>query len=504
MLRHYSVGRFRAGLRAFVLGRVAQGLATLLLLLAAVRWLTPADYGTYMLIWGLCEVAVPLTSLGLLPAVQQFLPRLVAESDSASVRRFVRVMEMARYVVMAMAGGVLALGWPWLAEWVGLPAGPPIPGWLLAVLMFAVLGARFAAELLESLLEQRDAQLVRALQPIGRLVGLSALWALNWPGLVPLILADVTVSIAALVLGQVLLTRRIRVLSALGSGLIDWSEVRAFVAHLSISQVLTAAGDAGAVRLAVTRALGVEAAGLFAFLQQLLATLNRYLPSLLVANIVRPMLVARHAEGDHSSVGTGIALLVKLNLIVVLGALGVVCAGGDELVHFASGREAAGSGLALGLLVLGLMSLATSQVAMLALQIHRRPASVSLASLLAPTSLLMGWLGALSGGLTGAAVGVATSMWLRGLVSVLMLQRSPDRAPLDWVGIRRLLLWAAFLGICSAATRPWLGGVLAAGLFMMTFAIVLAWRSPLSGAELDLAVRGLGRRAAWLHRWSRS
>jgi hypothetical protein len=293
------------------------------------------DYGTYMLLWGLCELAVPLTSLGMLQAVQQFLPRLASQGTVGDTRRFVRVMESARWALMLLAGAGIAWVWPALAIWLQAAPSTLELGTLVGSLLVFSLGSRFVAELLESLLEQRDAQWVRALQPLTRALGLLALWQFGQVSLIALLWVDVVVCAATLVLGQWMLSRRLRALRPNGLHQLDWSEVRGFVGHMSLSQLLTAAGDPGAVRLVLARTLGVEAAGVFAFVQQLVMMINRYLPSLLLANVVRPMLVARHQEGDLSTVGTGIALLWKLNLTLLLGALGVVAVGGDDLLSVA-------------------------------------------------------------------------------------------------------------------------------------------------------------------------
>lgn len=483
---------------AFVAGRAIAGASTLLLLLAVVRWLDPREYGAYMVIWGLCELAVPLTSLGLLPAVQQFLPRLVTRSDDRTLRRFVLVMEAARFGLIFSTALVVALAWSPLARWLGLPEDP-LTGLAVAALMTAVLGARFAAELLESLLEQRDAQSVRALQPIGRLLGLAGLWGLGWGGLDALLWMEVMVCLLTLVVGQFLLVRRLHCISSEGNESLDWREVRHFVAHLSASQLLTATGDAGAARLVVARLLGPEAAGVFGFLQQLLMTANRYLPSLLLGNVVRPMLVSREAEGNIPLVGVGVAMLVKLNTLAALLALAVVVSGGDDLLSLAMGRGVEDAGAMLALLMLGLLAQAVSQVAMLALQVYRLPSVVSRASLVSPVTTVLCALGAATAGLAGATAGIAVGMWLRGLVWLHALRKGPV-TPIDWRGLSRCAAAAAAVVLACLVARPWVGGVTGATLCAACLLGLAYWRFPLTAGELGLLSRGLGARARSLLR----
>lgn len=483
---------------AFVAGRAVAAVSTLLLLLAVVRWLDPGEYGAYMVIWGLCELAVPLTSLGLVPAVQQFLPRLVTRSDEQTLRRFVLVMEAVRFALILLFASVVALAWDPLAQWLGLPDGS-MTGLAVAALMTTVLGARFAAELLESLLEQRDAQSVRALQPIGRLLGLAALWSLGWTGIGPLLWMEVMVCLMTLVVGQALLVRRLRGITTAGNEPLDWREVRHFIAHLSASQFFTATGDAGAARLVVARLLGPEAAGVFGFLQQLLMTANRYLPSLLLANVVRPMLVSREAEGNVPLVGVGVAMLVKLNILAAMLALAVVVSGGDDLLSLAMGRGVEDAGNMLALLMLGLLAQAVSQVAMLALQVYRLPSVVSRASLVSPVTTVLCALGAAVAGLAGATAGMAGGMWLRGLVWLHALRKAPA-TPVDWRGLVRCGAATAAVVMTCLAARPWVGGVVGAAVCAVGLLGLAYWRLPLTEGELGLLNRGLGARARSLLR----
>lgn len=500
----YTGRKFRAGLAAFLLGRAAQALATFALMLLAVRWLPLGEYGAYMLVWGLCELAVPLTSLGLLQALQQFLPRLAAHANRREVRRFVRTMAAARLALTLGVIGLMLLFWPRIAGWFGLTLVADLSsGLLVAALIVAVLGARYVAEVLECLLEQRDAQLVRALQPVARLVGLAGLWFSGNLNLTRLLWVDLLVSLAALAWGQWMLARRLRALSPDGELVLPWREVRSFVGHMSLSQGLVAAGDAGAVRLIAGRVLGLEAAGIFAFLQQLTVTANRYLPSILLANVVRPMLVVRHAAGDLATVGVGVAVLWKMNLALMCGALAVVIVGGDGLLVLLSGGAAQAAGLPMALLLVGLLGSAMSQIVAMALQIHGLASRVTLVSLAAPTTLLCAWYGGLHGGLLGLAWGVAVSMWLRAAVVMATAQTGPQRAPLDWSGALRLILATVGVVALGAWLGRYVGTLWAAALAAGLYVALLLWLKPLNATEGELIGRGLGHRGHWIRAWSR-
>jgi hypothetical protein len=153
-------------------------------------------------------------------------------------------------------------------------------------------------------------------------------------------------------------------------------------------------------------------------------------------------------------------------------------------------------------MVLGLAATAQSQVAVMALQVHRRPGSVSAISVLAPMTLVFAGLGAWLGALLGAACGVALAMWLRGTVAMLILQRGPHRAPLDVRGMLRLVACAMALGPLAWLAGWWISGALAAALYALCFAAALWWLRPLRLEEATLAGRALGKRFAWMGAWS--
>lgn len=494
----YDGRRFRRGLRDFAIGHAVQAIATLLLMLCTVRALSPRDYGAYMVLWGAVELAVPLTSLGLLQAVQQYLPRLATAGSAGQLQRFMRMVEGTRYTLIAALAGLMVWQWEQAAAWIGLAVATPVHGGLFVAMLAAVLIGRFTAEMLESLMEQRDAQTVRALQPVSRLAGMLGLWWLGRISLVSLLWVDLVVSLAAVLIGNAWLRQRVRSLSP-GPGLeVSLRELLTFTAHMSTAQLLNAMGSPGAIRLAVGWVLGLELAGAFAFLQQLIMIANRYLPSVLLANMVRPMLISRLVRGAASEVATGFGLLWKVNLVLVLAGAAAVLVSGDALLRLASAGLAIGAGPAMTLLLLGLLATAQTQVVDMAMQVYGLTAKVALTSLLVPLAVPLVMAGGTLAGLTGAAAGVATAQWLRSSMGMLLLQRQSMRMAIDVRGA------AGAVGAVLAATSlslwagRWTGPAVAAAALLLLYTGALVVIRPLSATEGALIERGSGRRVRFL------
>lgn len=498
----FSGHRFRRALRAFVAGRVAQAAATMMVTLLAVRILDGTNYGEYMVIWGVLEICVPLTSLGLLPATQRFLPELAASGSVSSLRRFVRWVGWARTGLIVVASLAVASGWSALAGWIGADSVDPWVPWLAAGLVFCVLRMRFDAEMLEAILEQRYAQTVRALLPLGRAAGMLLLWALDAATLRSLLLCDFLISAVALLLAQRYLRVRLKGLQPLGDRSVGAKELWRFVWHLSGAQLLNAVASVGTLRLVVARTMGVEIAGALSFMQQLVVIGNRYLPSVLLANLIRPMLVDRHAAGDHASVATGLGVLWKLNIAMVWPLVLLMALSGGPIVAALSGGRVVDAGPAMAFLMLALGALAQSQIVGLAYQVYGYTALARRVSLFALLVPLLAYVAA-RWGLVAVAAGYALVLWLRSFAGLIWLRRRAYGLATDWRGVLRVVAALAAAGLVAwplmARWGTWAG---AAGL-LISYALACAVVRPLNGAEFELVARALKRRARWVRPFAR-
>src|SRR5918993_1243255 len=97
----YSVHRLRKALLQFGGGRLAQGAARIVLVLALVRILPIADFGAYMLIVGTAELLLQVCSLGILPVAQRYLPQMVPTLPIRTLHRFVSGLILAQLLVLA-------------------------------------------------------------------------------------------------------------------------------------------------------------------------------------------------------------------------------------------------------------------------------------------------------------------------------------------------------------------------------------------------------------------
>lgn len=486
----YSGKRFRQAIQHFLLGRTAQAIAFFALTLWLVRLLEPTDYGAYMVLWGMVEMMVPLSSLGMLEAVRRYLPELATRGAPGVLIKFVRWMTLIRFAIMASWAALIAGFWADIAVWMGFSV-PQQDATLMAVgLIITVIGFRYASEMLECLLEQRWSQLTRALMPLGRLLGVAMLVVVDDLTLQRLLEVDLTVSLSCFLLAEFFLMRKLRSLPGTGDYQLDVREIVTFAWHMAGVNLLRAVASAGALRIIVARTLGLETAGMYAFLQQLLMFVGRYLPANLLANIIRPMLVSRYVAGEIGMVKQGMALLWKNNLLIIAVSMAAISVAGNSIIMLVSGGRFADAGMIILIMLLGLGATSQGQLVSMVMQIfsythHLR--YFSILSVLTPFAVFVGsdW------GLIGVVSGIVLSEWLLNNLILFWLNRQAGRIELDWSGVLRGLGLVFLLAAIGWVVEREFGSWWALALVLLTYGPGLALMKPLNQADMELLNRGL-------------
>lgn len=499
----YSGSRFRSAVLHFLLGRATQAIAYFALTLWLVRLLRPADYGAYMTLWGMVEMMVPLSSLGMLEAVRRFLPDLAVRGAPGAMARFVRYMTAIRLTLMIAWAGAIYAFWPLLSSWMGFNEEQQQAGILGVALVISVIGFRYASEMLECLLEQRWSQLTHALMPLGRLLGVALLTLSSGVTLQRILWIDLAVSATCFLLAEFFLVRRIRRSASAGDYCANWREVGTFAWHMAIVNLLQAAASAGALRIIVARTLGLEAAGMFAFLQQLLTSVGRYLPANLLASLIRPMLIARHQAGEDRVVSRGVALLWKVNMLIIGGFVIAMSSAGDAIVALASGDRFKSAGLIMLVMFVGLGSATQGQLVSMAMQVYsytRQLRNFSILTILTPICVLVG----VKWGVIGVAVAMVLTSWIKNALMMRWLASQTGRIELDWSGALRgigLVLGLCLLGWGIEEYRS--GAVVALTATIATYLLGLWILKPLNQSDLDLLSRGMRSYARFLAPFAR-
>lgn len=488
------------------MGRAMQGALALLLTVLTVRVMVPAQYGVYIVILGLVDLIRPLSSLGVLPTVQQFLPEMALHATQAQLRGFLAWSKIFRWVLLLGLAIALYFCWGWVANFAAIPAGPGTEPTIVCAMVCVVLALEYSEATLEALLEQKHAQGVRLLHTGIRLLGVVAIALLGMASAAALLWLELVAATIALVISEALLRKRVGLLRPDGSKSFSRGELVRFGAHLTISQVLSSLATPGTVRIIVSRMLGIEAAGQFGFIQTLMNQLARLLPSLLLMNLIRPTLIVARVRGNSQLVAEACGLLFKSNVVLVWPLVPAVLIVGDTLLAWLSGGRVLGAGLSMTCLLVALVGFTQIQVSSIVLQVHRMSgylAWLGILSLLAP---LFVWLGARYS-LVLACLGMAIATILRSSLTNLVIHYSQARVRFDWYGTFRFLLALAVAlaaGYIASQRLSGFGWGAWAGLALFTLVIVslLPLCRPFAMFEARVLLNVLGNRVAVINRFT--
>jgi len=473
----FSASKFRTALSAFFAGRFFQAVANLALMLLIVRVLDQSDYGAYMMLRGLIELLVPLSSLGLLESTRRYMPDLASRGSSIALRKFVQWTTIARLIILLIWTISIALLWPELTEWLGFSAVQTDQTWMGIWLVISTLSFRYGAEMLEALLEQRWSQTARTLLPLGSLIGVATMITFNVVSLERVIILDLTVALFCLVIVQIALTYKLNQLKLDGTYSVSAREVFSFSWHMAGAVLLNSVSNIGVLRMLVARMLGLEAAGFFAFLQQLLTMLSRYMPAQLLANIVRPMLISRHTGGDAQIVPNSMALMWKSNMLIVIACIAWTAVVGDQAIAwFSGGKFQHGGWVAVALLV-GLGAIVQQQIISMLMQIHDRTQLLRNLSFLFLLEPLAFWLGSHMS-LLIASVFLGLTQWLNVSFAHWILNKNNMNFHTDWPGVIRYALVVSVIAtipllvityITGTHTNFWLSPLIFALIIIGTY-----------------------------------
>ena len=494
----YSVHRFRKALWQFVGGRLAQAAARVVLVLALVRILPVHDYGAYMLIFGTAELMLQVGSLGILPLMQRYLPQMLTTLPLASLYRFVASLITAQAVALGLVAFALWSFWDTLAPTFGMDPAQTEATRFAASLFVIIPVFRFSTELLESMLGQ--GQTARALMVFVRAAAIIVLIVVkDEVVLTDVLLVDAIVTGLCVLVAWYSVRHMLATLHEAGaSGAMPVREMVRFAWHMALVGPMSATASPGAVRLVLANSLGLAETALFSFLQSIERLVKRYLPATLLRNLIRPMLISRYlGQGNTDIMKAGTGLLLKSNMIAVVGGVVVIAVCGDQIVSVLSGHKFRGAGITLLLLYLNMVVTSQRGVQEMVMQITGHTKQLWVTSAVYPLALFMIWLVA-DYGLNVAVLVVTAGSILANSLAASVLQNKTDWFRVDWRGMTVMMLAglaASGLGILLVeAIRPFAAGALA---FVLFIAFLRVGR-PFNTGEIRVVERVVGARAVRL------
>ena len=263
---------------------------------------------------------------------------------------------------------------------------------------------------------------------------------------------------------------------------------------------MSATASPGAVRLVLANTLGLAESGLFAFLQSLERLVSRYLPATLLRNLVRPVLISRFVgQGSSDLMQAGTGLLLKSNMLAVIGGLVVIAVCGDQIVMILSGGKFPNAGLTLLLLYVNMVATSQRGVQEMVMQITGHTRALWITSIVSPLALLMVWLFG-GHGLNVAVLIITAGSITANSLAAGVLQVKTDWFRVDWRGMTAIFLPGLVGAALGIVLIGWFAPLTAGAIALLLFVMFLRVGRPFNVSELGAVERVVGKRATRLLR----
>ncbi|PZU15041.1 MAG: hypothetical protein DI606_00245 [Sphingobium sp.] len=330
----------RSGIFVFLSGRLLSLVLLMAFQLVVVRLLAPVEYGRFAIVFAFAVLMQTVLSFG----VPRLIPKYVGQAGwtlrPATVGRLIAAILAFRLLAsMLTMTAALAIGAAW--GWIGPgDLGMPYVAGAMAYILVSVAQVDTDAMALALGLQQasRSALVGEALV---RLALISAAAAAGWISTASTLLwIGTATALAAVCLLLLRIRGALRTMPPQPEQArpLDREEFRAIAASGYASALAWFASSPATIRLVASRTLSVAAFAGFSFIQTLAVSFQRYTPGMLVFPFVEPA-VMRHFSrtGDQSRLEATLALVIKIDLIVIGAAIVGTAIAGESIVGLMTG-----------------------------------------------------------------------------------------------------------------------------------------------------------------------
>jgi hypothetical protein len=337
--------RFLVAAAQYTLGRGANALVSIALFVLIARQLGASGYGPYVALMAMVELLLVAGNLGTEWVTAVEVPRLSQREAGAALRRLVAGCLAVQALAFALLAGAMVLASAPLAAWFDLgDSGAALHSYALLLLVEG-LGRSVRDQMLSSLLLQWMAQFAQLLRNL--LVFVALLWLAYPAGALPLAeLAriELLASAAGLLVGGAYLALQLLRMPAGSAEAQDLHALRRRALHAWAATLSHQVWSGHAVVLLVTRSLGSEAGGLVGFARNMAEQVRRFMPVEFAFTLIRTFLVTRLGSEGRAALPARVALLWRLNALLLLPLPGIALVYGSALGAWVSAGQIAGAG----------------------------------------------------------------------------------------------------------------------------------------------------------------
>lgn len=501
----YSLENAAHSLTGFLKGRAISAIAGIAYLLTVIRTFPASEYGVYITAIAILEIFYLATGFGLSTMAQRYVAEYRIKATPVQFREFLIGLLWRRTIYSLLASAAFLL------VWASTPSDL-IPIYyshanalLFTLLLVAGSGARYLDEVYPALLMQ---QLNQRIILTGTLLKLCILLGLavttDQRNSSQLLLIELAAAVLMWATGTYFLFgTHLRKLSEPSAAGLHVNRQATRVAYrFYFIQMLGQTWSPNAARVFVAKMEGALQAGIFGFAYALTEIIRNYLPIYLLANWIRPVLIARYLRTQSTADVVLVAnMAAKASAILLTPLVPFFMVFGDDLASWISnGRYRDNVGIIMATLTgLLIMQCQHLSLTMICATLEHAKASIY-ATAVGIASLPIAWLVQPDVGILAAPAALIAAE--AGWIAVVMqsLRNLQVDIGIDWRGTRAILLagLASYIVLTSIPVVTGIALLLPLVLSAAIVALALYLAKPLSDTEMDLvrdlfAQRKLGR-----------
>jgi O-antigen/teichoic acid export membrane protein len=306
------------------MGRGTSALLTFTAFALAARTLSLGDYGAYVAILAILELALALGTGGLDWVATRLIPEYRLHAGGSRVVRAVVALGAVQAGLIVVAAVVVGAISNWLLTALHVPSVGESAGLLWLLVLVEGFGRISRDQMLPVLMCQRLGQIAQVFRSGVLASSFVHLWLGD--GRVTTAMAirfELLAAATAACVGSVLLVSELSRLRALPVPQGAWEPpsrhaMWRLARHSYLSYLLVLAYGPQTLTMVITRVLGVDAAAAFGFARGFADQVRRYLPTDMLQGLLRPALVAFYSRSkDVSGLMTRLALWLKCAIAVL-------------------------------------------------------------------------------------------------------------------------------------------------------------------------------------------
>ena len=342
---NYGKKNVKKSLKHFILGKSLSLIVGFGFFLILARALEIEEFGFYIILVALLEIMGLLSNFGCYFIAQRYIPELMHKKEYSALKKLLLFLFVFRVVtligiclfVLFFSNSILSFfnvsQYLWIFQL------------YLFVVFFESLN-RFIEMIFDSLLLQGYSQISTLFRNTLRFIVVLYLYLYSVEGdidLELLVFIEMVTGVLGIIVVIFLLMRFVSSLPKLDqASIVELDYIRYFnyARPGYIAQIIGLTYSVHSLKFMVVKFFGVTEAALFGFTSTLISMLTRYMPSILLVGMIRPLFVTAYNEGgDYSRLHRLTHIVIKINLLVVLPLIIFLSVLSEEVVLMLAGDK---------------------------------------------------------------------------------------------------------------------------------------------------------------------